>query len=338
MNPKERVLQAIEHQQPDWVPYQLDFTTPVAEFLQRYFGTADLNRTLGNHIFSVGYRSAELRRRGKEETGYLFEDEFGAVWQRHPKEDIGIVVKYPLEVPSLEGYQFPDPHAEGRFDGVAKQIEANPDLFIMGAISFSLFERAWTLRGFEKLLADFIQEPGFVDDLLDGILEFNLGIIDELSDFALDGFHFGDDWGQQHGLIMGPKLWRRYIKPRVEKMYAAVKRKGLAVSIHTCGDVRQIIPDLLDAGLDVLNPVQPEAMDVNALKSEFGDKLCFWGAISTQETLPYGTVEDVKAEVQSRIDTLGKDGGYILGPAHAIQKDVPLENILALIDGVRNQK
>jgi uroporphyrinogen decarboxylase len=150
--------------------------------------------------------------------------------------------------------------------------------------------------------------------------------------FDIDGMRFGDDWGQQRGLIMGPALWREFIKPRIAALYGLVKAKGKRVFIHSCGRIEELIPDLIEVGVDVFNPFQPEVMDVEQVKRRYGEKLTFFGGISTQKTLPYGTVSEVKDEVRRLVDLVGRDGGYIAAPSHDVPKDAKPENIAAMIE------
>ena len=166
------------------------------------------------------------------------------------------------------------------------------------------------------------------------MLEFNLGLIDQIPRF-MDGVRFGEDWGQQNGMLMGPSIWRKYLKPRLKIMYGAALKKGLNVFIHSCGDISEIFPDLIDIGVQVVNPVQPEVMDVEALKREYGKDIVLYGGMGCQNTIPKGTVEDVLDEARKRLDILGRDGGYIFGPAGAIPTDAKLENVIALMDFTR---
>jgi len=152
-----------------------------------------------------------------------------------------------------------------------------------------------------------------------------------------DIVHFGDDWGQQHGLIMGPRLWREFIKPRIQRMYARVREAGKIVSIHSCGDVDELFDELVELGLNLFNPFQPEAMDVYALKKKYHGQLAFHGGLSTQRVLPFGTPDEVRAETQRLIREIGRGGGYIFAPAHAVPGDVPLENILAFMEVLQSQ-
>jgi len=333
---RERLRKSIMHEKTDSIPYELPLTLPVYNALKDYYGTEDLEDLIypRANVGNDALRDFKLDDVGLDKSP----DEFGAVWTR-TDDDMGCVIEYPLSRPSLQGYTFPDPYAEGRFNHIEALIGKyhERDKFVFGHIGLSLFERAWSLRGMERLLLDFIENQAFVDDLLDHICEFDLGIIEQLTALDLDGFWFGDDWGGQHGLIMGPAIWRRFIQPRLARMYQMVKSKGLPLAIHSCGEITEIIPDLIELGVNALNPFQPEALDIYRLKRDYGDRLCFWGGISTQQTMPYGSPEDVRREVRERIRVFGQDGGYIVSPAHCLQKDVPLANVLAFLDAVKDQ-
>jgi uroporphyrinogen decarboxylase len=189
----------------------------------------------------------------------------------------------------------------------------------------------------EEILMAMAAGDPFADELLDGIMAFNEAVLRRALTFDVDGVRFGDDWGQQRGLIMGPVLWRNYIKPRIRKLYAIVRAAGRTVFIHRCGKVDEIMPDLVECGVDVFNPFQPEVMDVTEIKRRYSRDLTFFGGISTQKTLPYGTVTEVRDEVRRLIDTIGRDGGYIAAPAHDIPRDARPENVAALLDVLRNQ-
>ena len=206
----------------------------------------------------------------------------------------------------------------------------------MFQIGFSLYERAWTLRGMEPLMIDFYDHPEFVHELLGRIADYNIAQVREALKYDIDAVYFGDDWGQQHGLQMGPRLWREFILPQLKRMYAVVREAGKFVMIHSCGDVDELFDDLVAIGLNCFNPFQPEVMDVYSLLPRYRGRLAFHGGLSTQRTLPFGTVEDVRAEVR-RLLELGRDGGYIFAPAHDVEGDVPLENMLAAIEMVQNQ-
>jgi uroporphyrinogen decarboxylase len=264
-------------------------------------------------------------------------DQFGVEWDRSIDRDIGNVCNVVVTPETLDGFRFPDPEDPTRFKSHAELIARNPDEFHMMNLGFSLFERAWTLAGMETFLMAMMDDKGFAHALLDRILSYNLRIIQRACALPIDGMMFGDDWGQQRGLIMGAGLWREFIGPRVRQMYGSVKARGKRVFIHSCGKVDELFGDLIDCGLDVFNPFQPEVIDVEEAKRCYGDRLSFYGGISTQKTLPYGTKDQVKDEVRRLLDTIGRDGGYIASPAHDVPRDAKPENVAVMIETLQGQ-
>ena len=199
-----------------------------------------------------------------------------------------------------------------------------------------MFERSWYLRGFQRFFVDMVRNEGFAAALLDKLLEINKAFLDEYLDAVGDYIQviqLADDLGHQQGPLMPLKLYRKLIKPRQRELFRFVKdRTDAHLFYHCCGSIHQFIPDLIKIGVDILNPVQVSArgMDPARLKSEFGERLSFWGGIDTQHVLPRGSPEDVSREARSRIKELGERGGYVLGSVHNIQADVPPQNIIAM--------
>ncbi len=240
-----------------------------------------------------------------------------------------------LQERSLAGYQFPDPSDPRRYAGLPAFIAAHADRFRIVNIGFSLFERAWTLRSMPELMIDMLEAPAWVDELLTAITAYNLGIIERVVQYDIDAVMFGDDWGGQQGLLTGARLWRRFLKPHLKQMYQAVKRAGKLVFIHSCGKVQELFPDLIELGLDCFNPFQPEMMNPYEIKRQFGQHLAFYGGMSIQRILPYGAPQEVRDEARRLMDEIGRDGGYIIAPSHAMPGDIPVENMVALIETVR---
>jgi uroporphyrinogen decarboxylase len=267
----------------------------------------------------------------------IWEDQFGVHWDRSIDRDIGNVCNISITRDTLDGFQFPDPDDPTRFADHAELIAEHRDDYQVTDLGFSLYERAWTLAGMEPFLMAMVDDPPFAHALMDRIVQFNLRIIDNACAFPMDAMMFGDDWGQQGGLLMGPALWKEFIKPRVRRMYARVKEHGKRVFIHSCGKVDELFPQLIECGLDVFNPFQPEVIDVYEAKRRYGDRLSFYGGISTQKTLPYGTVAEVKDEVRRLVDAIGRDGGYIASPAHDVPRDAKPQNIAAMIETLQAQ-
>lgn len=334
MTPRERVIAAVEHRQPDAVPYHVTFTAPAREALARHYGDPDFESRLGNCLTVLRTR---MPYRDVEGMPGVQEDEFGVRWDRTVDADIGTVCNVALNRETLESFPFPDPRDPRRFAHFSAALEERGNRFVLASLAFTMFERAWTLAGMETVLMAMIDDPGFADELFDRILAFDMELVRAALSYDIDGMRFGDDWGQQRGLIMGPVLWRRYIKPRVARLYGLVKSSGKRVFIHSCGQIEELFPDLIEAGVDVFNPFQPEVMDVESVKSRYGSRLTFFGGISTQKTLPYGTEAQVREETKRLIQRIGKEGGYIAAPAHDIPKDAKPENIAAMIEVLKGQ-
>jgi uroporphyrinogen decarboxylase len=326
MTPRETVRSVLQGQRPPYVPWSFSFTREAEAKLAAHYGTHDLDRVLDNHVLGLGNAVGFFEDIGNER----YRDVFGVVWDRSVDKDIGVVEGCVLPEPSLQGFSLPDPLDPRFFEDIPGKLARYADRFRVFQIGFSLYERAWTLRGMENLMRDFYDHPGFVKKLFDAIADYNIAQAREALRYDVDAVYFGDDWGQQRGLQMGPRLWREFIRPVLARMYGAVREAGRFVFIHSCGDVDELFDDLVDIGLNCFNPFQPEVMDVEALLRRYRGRLAFFGGLSTQKTLPYGTVDEVRAESRRLLD-LGRDGGYIFAPAHAVEGDVPLENMLAFI-------
>ena len=332
MGKREVIHQVLSGNRPPYVPWHYSFTEEATATLRAHYKTDDVDKVLDNHFVKLGSDIGFFEDMGDD----CFRDVFGVVWDRSVDKDIGIVKGEVLPEPTLANYRFPDPVDPRFFALIPARIEKYADCYRIFSIGFSLFERAWTLRGMENLMLDIRMNPDFVHKLLGAIADYNIAQVHEALKYDIDAVYFGDDWGQQHGLIMGIELWREFIKPQLIRMYSTVRDAGKQVFIHSCGDVDELFDDLVSIGLNCFNPFQPEVMDVYALMKQYCGRLSFHGGLSTQQTLPYGTVDEVKAETRRLIDT-GVQGGYILSPAHAVESDVPLENMLAFIETATRQ-
>lgn len=333
MNRRERVTAALRHSEVRPVPFSVGFTQQEHDKVAAYLGDASFTERINNHISST-YYDGHLR---EIRPGY-WQDDFGVLWNRTGADkDIGVIEGIVIPEPDMSGYVFPEIDREQIHREYQALIARPDDTFKFGSIGFSLFERAWTLRGMENLLTDMVLEPDFVDSLLQAILAYNLQIIDIALQYDIDGFHFGDDWGQQKGLIMGPQYWRRFIRPVLAEMYGRVRSTGKFVSQHSCGDIHEIMPDLIDIGLNVYQTVQPEIYDLPALKRDYGRDLTFWGCISTQRLLPFATPDEVRRVTRETLRLMGSGGGYIAAPTHSIPGDVPPENVMAMLEVLHDQ-
>jgi len=347
MNKKERVRMAIAHRQPDVVPWSVELTAPARKQVAQYYGDERLENLeyfrqwMGNHLRYVEPWETGFHALTEELKPGIWRDRLGVVWDTrglYGEGEWGRPIGHPLSEPSLANYTFPQPPGPEFFAAYPTFIAENSDQFLM-VVAGSLFEPAWGLRGMEEFLTDMILNPEFVDDLLDHLMEYSMAVIEQVIQYDADACHFGDDWGSQINLLMGPKLWRKFIKPRLAKMFARVKEAGKFVCLHSDGQVTAVFDDLIEIGLDIYNPLQPEIMDVFEVKRKWGDRLSFWGGVGLQEALLKESPAEVRRETRRLLEELGAGGGYILAQAHpdGILADVPVENVVALIETVKGQ-
>jgi len=332
---KDRVRAALALDTPPYVPYAFGFAAEVRERLSQHYGLDNPFVELGMHVFAVEARPP-LDFSPPPLPPDQTIDEFGVRWRTSP-HGARYPAGHPLTAPTLESYRWPDPGAPGRMEHIGELIAAHSDRFIVAAVDSTLFERAYFLRGFEEFLMDVALRPGFAHELLDRILAWDLDILDRMLEFPVDGVWFGDDYGHQGGLIMSPRMWRAFIKPRLACLFQRAQRAGLPVFLHSDGAVAGLISDLLDIGLTAINPCQPEALDLAQMRREYGAHLCFCGGISTQRVLSRGTPADVEVELREKVRLLGCGGGYIVATAGSVQVDVPLPNLVRLLDLLRDQ-
>jgi uroporphyrinogen decarboxylase len=332
MNEREVIQTVLDGGCPPYVPWHCGFTAEPLSRLAAHLGTQDWNTAIGNHFVKLGHSTGFVEPLGNGR----YRDPFGVVWNRRVERDIGTVEGLVLPEPTLSGFSLPDPEDDLYFRDIPEKLGRYSHCFRVYCIGFSLFERAWTLRGMDNVLMDFYEHPQFLHELLDAIADYNLARVQRALSYDIDAVYYGDDWGQQSGLIMGPKLWSQFLRPRLARMFRVVKDAGKYLVIHSCGDIRLLLDDLVELGVDLINPFQPEAMDVPSLLREYRGRAAFHGGLSTQQTLSRGTAEEVRVETR-RLLELGSQGGYIFAPAHAVEGDTPLENMLAFLEEIQGQ-
>jgi uroporphyrinogen decarboxylase len=328
------IRDTLAHRAGGRVPYNFGFSPPARARLEAAYGTRDVEAAIAAPIRMEAPRSIKPLYASPAQFGPRVTDEFGVTWTTNDV-DRGAPVGPSLPEPDLSGYAFPDPAAAYRFEHLAAWTAAQAGHYTILWVG-DLWERATFMRGMEGMLADLALNPGFVEALLRGLTDYILGTMQILfARFAFDGVALSDDYGTQRGMLMSPACWRRFIKPRLAEIYGLAQRHGRTVLHHSCGNILPIIGDLVELGLDVLHPIQPEAMDVLGLKREFGARLTLCGGVRTQDLLPRGTPVEIRAEVRRLKGLLGRDGGYILEPGITLQADVPTENLLALVEEAR---
>lgn len=349
MKPRERCIAAIELEQPDRVPLVLRIRPEPLERLRLHLGARDseeVNRALGIDVRGVGLGlRGGFQSEGEqcEEGGWfvgelegrrVVRDIFGfeTIWSPDHTYTYTFT-SYPFERIPLEEYPWPEPDV-AQLPRVKRFCRRHGDYLVAGGITH-MFEIAWKLTGFPQFMVNMRTEPRLVEQILDRLNEIRTEEAMLLAEAGADLIVDGDDVGTQVGLMMSPEYWRRFLKPRYEQMIRRLKKRhGVYVLFHSDGKIEPIIPDLVDVGVDVLNPVQPECMDPVWVKETYGDKLCLDGTIGVQSTLPFGTVDEIAREVRERIRTIGETG-LILGPTHSMQPDVSPEKIIALYEAAR---
>jgi len=347
LNSRERVLAALNHQEPDRVPIDLWFTSEVEALLSNELGGlrgAELRVALGHDLImtsspNIG-ASYEAPGTAKE-----YVCEWGVRWRWVTNPEGGRyteAVGHPLaplaglaDACDLNSYRLPDPLGPsmrsiyqeaadlvGRYGGTHA---------IFGSLYQTIFEAAWLLRGLENLLLDMASNKDFAHELFERLTDYSLIAGCEMVAQGVDVLWLGDDFGTQRAMLISPRMWREFIKERYARLIAAFKRQNPALKIayHSDGYIEPIIPDLIEIGLDVLNPVQPRSMDPADIKRKYGGHLAFWGTVDVQHTFPFGRPEDIANEVFERLRNVAPGGGLILCSAHRVQPGTPLANIKA---------
>lgn len=327
MTNKERVIAAINFKEVDKVPYSISFNGQALDNMIAFTGNKDYQNTINDHITSAYFNMPQTNIKPEFDM-----DEFGVIWNKTGADKaIGVIENIQISTEEdLENYTFPEIDEEFIRSQMEYLTKSDNNNFKVAAIGFSLFERVWTLMGMEDTLCNMIVEPELIHKLFDKICERNLKIIDIALEYDFDCFHFGDDWGQQKGLIMGVTHWREFIKPYLSKMYAKVRNSGRYVSQHSCGDLRDIMDDLYEIGLNIYQTFQPEIYGLDYAKQLKG-KIAIWGGISTQADLPYVTPDRVK-EIVAQTKKAFDYTGIIISPTHSLEFDVPPQNIIAMIE------
>lgn len=358
MTARERVMKALKLMEglPDRVPVQFDLCRTHIEHFGKKLGLPI--KYTENYYEDITYRISanEIRLAMGSDLvvtgpsvakGYRIEPFADGTWinefgMRMKEGDIYIeVVEHPLKdaatIADIEAYELPDPFAPGRYDDVERIVrQYKKDYFIVGDIELTLFSLAEQLLGMEKYLVDLMLEEDYIEALHQKCVDFQIAVGCELIKRGVDAIWVGDDFGSQENTLISPKCFRNRIVPHYTRMIAAYKalNPDIVMILHCDGAVKKVLPDVCDVGFTVFNPVQPNVPghSPRELKDEFGDRLAFFGAIDQQYLLPFGTDEELAADIKSKIEVLGEGGGYIIAPAHIIQSDVSPERVEKFIE------
>jgi len=343
MTSRERILAAANRQAPDRVPRIVPLERYVWNQMASYFGTTDLAVPLKTDMIWVGPAPTTLQNnyaRYFSRPGVTWEEwGRGRIWDQAGQYAEYL---YPLEqaetVAEIAAYPWPDYTAPYRWDGLKERVEGlhARGYAVCGALAETVFEIAWQIRGMDRLFADIIENDEKAAVLLDAITRQRIAAARAYAAAGADLIELGDDVAMQTGLLMSKRMYRQWFKPRLTQIIQAAREVNPRIKIwyHSDGKINDLIPDLIEAGIDILNPVQPECVDHAWVKAEYGAQLAFSGGLGVQSVLPFGSVEEVREHVRATIHTLGAGGGLIVGPSHVIERDVPQENILAMLQAI----
>lgn len=348
MTSRERVLTALNHEEPDRVPIFMGYTPEAAEKLLKHIrkelpqktgnseNIPDIPLVMGHDLLVADHGVGTSYYANEDKEEYTCEWGIGWRWVDIPHGRYTEIVGHPLADEScLDSYSCPDPLKSSRYDGMRELLKTHCRTHaIVGGMGSILFEPAWHLRGFETFLADLIINKDFAHALLDKIFDYQMASGKILTELGADILWLGDDFGTQNSLILSPGIWREFFKPLYARLFNAFKeiKPDIKIAFHSDGNIEPLLPEFIEIGVDIFQAVQPKAIDPAHLKRKFGGRLSFWGTVDIQEVMPFGTPDDVFNEIKTRIETVGPGGGFILAPSHGIQPDVPLENILAFYE------
>jgi len=246
---------------------------------------------------------------------------------------------YATTIKQMQDYPLPDVTPSYRHEHLESAVKSihDAEYAAIAGMQCTIFEVAWQIRGFNELMTDFYDNPDMAECILDRITELRCFMARRYAEAGTDILSLGDDVGMEYKLMMSPDVWYKWLGSRLAKVIKSARdaKPDIIIHYHSDGYIEPIIPKLIEIGLNVLNPVQPECMDPAKLKKQYGDQLAFWGTIGIQHTMPFGTPDDVRKEVKERIETVGKGGGLVIGPTHVLAPEVPIENIAAFVEAVK---
>lgn len=350
MTNRENIIRALRRDNPEKVPFEFTPSAAIGAKLKELTGTYEYWKYFGIPMRFVGLHPTKKKT------------DFSKYFKNLPQNAVPQSWSYEWGVMGVEGdaanyqemlhpmahfesleeieqYPFPDYNEDYRWEGLEQRVREiiADDLIVIAGMQTTIFETAWYLRGMDNFLVDMMTNEEFAGALMDKITDIRVEMAKRYAKAGVDILELGDDVATQLDMMMNPEIWRNQIKPRLARVVKAAKsvKPDILVFYHGDGNMQKIIPDMIEIGIDVLNPIQPECMDPVEIKKLYGDRLSFWGTLGTQTTMPFGTPEDVRETCRVLIEKVGKGGGLVLAPTHVVEPDVPVENLLAFIEAVK---
>ena len=347
MTERENFFHLMAGGSPERVPFTLKLCDSLLDQFRAKYGVDDY---LGYYEVPFAYASPLPSRYPIDYSVYFapgeidFFDNWGFGYKKGRTAHFASFISPMREFSTPEevwNYPMEDYLAEYRWEDMRDRVCAlkqKDRIVVTGGPTIDLFEPSWYLRGMENLLCDFLLEPEMANACLERTLEVKCGIAARFAAAGVDVIIYGDDVGTERDMMISPELWRKWLKPRLIKMIRAAKEVNPDVLCyyHSDGDIRLIIDELIECGIDILNPVQPECMDPTEIYRRYSDRIALWGTIGTQTTMPFGSVEDVRVKTREMLDLCRETGRLILAPTHLLEPEVPLENVDAFVDTVKN--
>ena len=344
MTSRERVLLAMRRERPDRPPFEFSLTPALMDAFKERAGDVSPEEYFGMDVAHVSTHSPPR----PNEYGHWYEgrelkegttfDMWGVA------HEPGSMYHFTHYVSPLAGraasevarYELPDCTNPACFEGLADRVAAlhEKGFAVTGFVGHT-YETAWQIRGYDDFLRDMALDPDPIEDLVERLTSQNVVMARELAKAGVDVLRCGDDVASQNALMFSPPLWRRFFKNRLKRIMDAARevKPDILTWYHSDGNIEVLIPELIEVGLDILNPVQPECMDLRTIKEQYGDRLAFWGTIGTQSTMPFGTADEVRDTVRRTIELMGP--GLLVAPTHTLEPEVPWANIEALVETVK---
>ena len=337
MTARTIIAKRLNHEGTETTPYVLPMEDGIERRLAEYYKDEHWQQNILRK-YTCCYLYVNTQQMRKLDDIYTM-DAYGARWRMDKKP--WHLEKPPLDEPSLAGYTLPGPEVFinpilAEKPAAITQYNANTEHYRIISMGWGIFEHTWRIRGFENTLTDTITDEDFYGELTSKITDLYIAMLKACEDVPADAYLFGDDWGDQRGIIIGPERWRKFIKPCWERIYSEVHRQGKKSIQHSCGSIAEIYDDLIEIGMDCHESVQPEAygMAPEVIKAKWGDRMSFWGCLGSQSVLNDGTPAEINREIKRLHNLFKDDGGYVLAPAKPLFDDMDFDKAVAVVEAL----